>query len=272
MPWMMPMTIRFAPMFFVFRSPGEALYGPLTGDSLRFVEKLWINCVILQFYPQKICSLHHFTIAAEELKVDYTPRDSEFTRSCADREAFGRNGPGTRKPSGGTVRDQKALGRSGPRVRKPSGGMAQGSGNLKEERSKGQEAFGWNDPRIRKSLGGTVREEASGVFFGARCMDPASAHLAPLSLRACLVDRCAAQFGGRPPAACPRGAEHSRERPGAIPAQRASEPRRALGVSIRLRTPRPCTGGQVLTGNDSACQLNFVSKRRNLSICWVFAS
>ncbi len=30
-------------------------------------------------------------------------------------------------------------------------------------------------------------------------MDPASAHLAPLSLRACLVDRCAARFGGRPP-------------------------------------------------------------------------
>ena len=96
-------------MFFVFRSPGEALYGPLTGDSLRFVEKLWTNCVILQFHPQKICSLHHFIIAAEELKVDYTSRDSGFTRSCADREAFGRNGPGTRKPWGGTVRGSGSL-------------------------------------------------------------------------------------------------------------------------------------------------------------------
>lgn len=114
----------------MLRSPGGALYGPLTGDSLRFVEKLWINCVILQFYPQKICSLHHFTIAGQELKVDYTSRDSEYSYS----ELCG-SGNLRAERSG----DQEAFGRNGP-----------GPGSLGAERSKDQEAFGWNDPRIRK--------------------------------------------------------------------------------------------------------------------------
>ena len=146
--------------------------------------------------------------------------------------------------------DQEALGRNGPRVRKPSGGMIQGSGNLKVERSgkRRQECSS-------EHVAWTPRPRTWRLFLCAR----AWWIVAPRDL------------AGAPRRACPRGAEHSSERPGAIPAQRASEPRRALGVSIRLRTPRPCTGGQVLTGNDSACQLNFVSKRLNLSICWVCA-
>lgn len=80
----------------------------------------------------------------------------------------------------------------------------------------GQSPSGGRIHRIGKLSDGTV-QEASGVLFGVRCMDPASAHLAPpLFLpgysRTSSLAIAAAQ----------------EERPGATSALRASEPRRAL--------------------------------------------
>ena len=72
---------------------------PLPGDNRRFVENLWMNCVILKFYPQKNFVLHDFTVAAEDLMVDYVFCGFRVfvLGSHTGRETFGRNGPRTRK-------------------------------------------------------------------------------------------------------------------------------------------------------------------------------
>jgi hypothetical protein len=133
------------------------------------------------------------------------------TERSTGQEAFGRNDPP----------DQEVFGRNGPRVRKPSGGTIR---------------------RIRKSSDSMIRGEVSGVFFGTRCMGPASAHLAPLFMRA-----------ARP--------HHSSTAHSKGPARfQLNERRSRTGppVCVRIWTPHPSTGGLVFTGAESCRQPNFV--------------
>ena len=110
-------------------------------------------------------------------------------------------GPGSlraeRSTGSGSLRVERSTGPGSLRTERSTGSgslrmeRSTGPESLRVERSMDQEVFGRNGPRVRKPSGGTVRRiirssdsmirgEVSGVFFGTRCMGPASAHLAPL--------------------------------------------------------------------------------------------
>jgi len=172
-------------------------------------------------------------------------------------------GPGSlwteRSTGSGSLRMERSTGPGSLRTERSTGSgslrmeRSTGPESLRVERSTDQEVFGRNGPRVRKPSGGTVRRiikssdsmirgEVSGVFFGTRCLDPASAHLAPLFMRA-----------ARP--------HHSSTAHTKGPARFQLNERRIRAgppVCVRIWTPRPSTGGLVSTGAESPRQLNFV--------------
>ena len=171
------------------------------------------------------------------------------------REVFGRNDPRTGKSSDGTVhRVGKPSGGTIHRVGKPSGGTVHrvgksSDGTIHRTRKSSDgtvhrvgKPSGGTVRRIRKSSDSMIRGEVSGVFFGTRCMGPASAHLAPLFMRAT-----------RPRHSAPA---HSKG-----PARFQLNERRIRAgppVCVRIWTPHPSTGRLVSTGAESPRQPNFV--------------
>ncbi len=131
------------------------------------------------------------------------------TWNSVGRETLGWIGR-VEKPSGGSARSRglraawlgwKTFGWTS-QVVKPSGGSAR-SQSLRAAWP-GWKAFGWTSQVGKPS--GRLTGEASGVFSGARCNDPVSEHLSPLTY-----------FGPPPPAAFPLhccGANANRPAPG----------------------------------------------------------
>ena len=154
------------------------------------------------------------------------------------REAFGRNDPRTGKSSGGTIhRIGKSSDGTIHRARKPSGGTVHrvgksSDGTIHRTRKSSDgtvhrvgKPSGGTVRRIRKSSDSMIRGEVSGVFFGTRCMGPASAHLAPLF--------CARPGHAIPP---PRIAKARRDF-NSMSVEFAPGPRFASGSGPRIQAP-----------------------------------
>jgi hypothetical protein len=168
----------------------------------------------------------------------------------------------------GSLRMERSTGPGSLRTERSTG-----SGSLRTERSTDPEVFGRKGPRARKPSGGTVRRvgkssdgmirgEVSGVFFGTRCLDPASAHLVPLFVSAARPRHASAAHDNFPCIATrPNTPQHAPTRTAKDPARFQLKERRSRAgppVCVRIWTPHPSTGALVSTGTESPRQPNFV--------------